>query len=130
MIEKGLDAVLREPGVQRGLVAEKKIPVNEAVRSITQLRKVGRKLAVYGWIDQSGIRPEWSDARKSRELARAHIVNPGTYNVPQVPNHGLSGDSGLSYGRALCGIRVATNGYCNDFTPPELSLCPVCAKTN
>ena len=130
MNDKGLEAVLREPGVQRGLVTEKKVPLNEAARSLLQLRKVGRKLAVYGWIDQSGLRPEWSAARKSAELARAHIVNPGSYSVPQVANHEFSGQSGLSYGRSLCGIRVATNGYCNDYTPPELSLCPVCAKTN
>jgi hypothetical protein len=123
-----LEAVLREPGVERGLVTEKKVPANEAARSLLRLRRIGRKLAVYGWIDS--VNPKWSAARQQRELARAHIVNPGSYSVPQVPNHDLSGDSGLSYGRSLCGIRVATNGYCNDFTPPELSLCPVCAKTN
>lgn len=129
-MNKGLEAVLAEPGVERGLVTEKKVAANEAARSLIRLRKVGGKLAVYGWIDQSGLDPRWSDARKLRELARAHIVNPGSYTVPQVPSHTLSGNWGLTYARSLCGIRVATNGYCNDHTPPELSLCPVCAKTN
>lgn len=122
-------SLLGEPGIEGPGVEDGPLrPATPAMRSVTRLRRVGGKLAVYGYREapSPGATPEQAE----RQLARAHIVNPGTYTVPQVPNHPMAGESGLAHARALCGVPVVTNGYASDFTPPELELCPVCAKTN
>ena len=119
-----------EPGIERMPAIEDGPlrPAYEALRVVTRLRRVGGKLAVYGYREcpTAGATPD----QASRQLARAHIANPGTFVVPQVPNHPMMGGAGLAHATALCGAPVVTNGLASDFTPPELELCPVCAKTN
>lgn len=125
----GRAAILKEPGIEPAGVEDGPLrPANPSMKAVTRLRKVGGQLAVYGY--REAPTPGASKAQANRQLARAHIVNPGTYTVPQVPNHPMAGESGLAHATALCGTPVVTNGYASDFTPPELELCPVCAKTN
>ena len=125
----GRGAVAAEPGVEGPGVEDGPLrPANPGMRQVTRLRKVGGRLAVYGYREVPT--PGATKEQAERQLARAHIVNPGTYTVPQIPNHPMAGDSGLAHATSLCGIPVVTNGYAADFTPPELELCPVCAKTN
>lgn len=120
-----------ETGVEGAAVEDGPLrPAYEGLRSITRLRKVGGKIAVYGY--RAAPSPHATKAQADRQLATAHIVNPGSYAVPQVLHPGLmaEGSDGLAHATALCGIAVMTNGYASDHTPPELTLCPVCAKTN
>src|SRR4051812_10965983 len=129
LIVAGRKAALALPGVEGAAVEDGTLrPAYAAMRSVTRLRRVGGMLAVYGY-RETPTRGA-TKAQAERQLARAHIVNPGSYTVPQVPNHPMAGESGLAHALALCGIPVVTNGYAADFTPPELELCPVCAKTN
>lgn len=129
LVPVGRAAVIEQSGVEASAVTDGPLrPANAAMRPVTRLRKVGGQLAVYGYREAPSPRATKEQAEK--QLARAHIVNPGTYTVPQVPNHPMAGESGLAHARALCGVPVVTNGYASDFTPPELELCPVCAKTN
>jgi hypothetical protein len=72
-----------------------------------KLATVGFKLAVLG-VDEP-------------PTAWWHILRPGSFNVPQV------GDKGVSHGRSLCGRIVLTNGYASDFTP-DTDLCPACRE--
>jgi hypothetical protein len=74
-----------------------------------QLITVGRKLAVLG-VDPNAPLGAW------------HIVQPGSYAVPQV------GDAGKTIGRSLCNTHVITNGYAADFVPPIGSMCPACGE--
>lgn len=125
----GRVAILKQPGVEGAAVEDGPLrPANQGMRKVTQLRRIGGKLAVYGY--REAPTPGATRAQANRQLKTAHIVNPGSFTVPQIPNHPMAGNSGLSHGRALCGIPVVTNGYASDFTPPEWVLCPVCAKTN
>ena len=119
-----------EPGVESAPAVEAgpHRPATPALQAVTQLRRVGGKLAVYGYREAPTVGATRKQAE--RQLARAHIVNPGTYTVPQVANHPMAGESGLAHATALCGIAIVTNGFASDFTPPELELCPVCARTN
>jgi hypothetical protein len=110
------------PGVETGPLRAA-MPSMEAV---TKLVRVGRRLAVYGY--REAPTKGASKAQASQQLATAHIVNPGSYTVPQVANHPMAGGSGLAHGRSLCGIRVVTNGFASDFTPPEWELCPACKE--
>jgi len=122
-------ALLGQPGVEGPGVEDGPLrAAYPAMKPVTRLRKVGGKLAVYGYREAPtrGATRKQADA----QLRRAHIVNPGSFTVPQVPNHPMAGESGLAHATALCGAPVVTNGYASDFTPPELELCPVCAKTN
>lgn len=129
LVPVGRAAVIEQPGVEASAVTDGPLrPANAAMRPVTRLRKVGGQLAVYGYREAPSPRATKEQAEK--QLARAHIVNPGTYTVPQVPNHPMAGESGLAHARSLCGLPIVTNGYAADFTPPELELCPVCAKTN
>lgn len=129
LVPVGRAAVIEQPGVEASAVTDGPLrPANAAMRPVTRLRKVGGQLAVYGYREAPSPRATKEQAEK--QLARAHIVNPGTYTVPQVPNHPMAGESGLAHARSLCGLPIVTNGYAADFTPPELVLCPVCAKTN
>lgn len=125
----GRAAILGQPGVEgAGVEDGPQRPAYPAMRTVTRLRRVGGRLAVYGY--REAPTKGATRAQASKQLARAHIVNPGSYTVPQIPNHPMAGESGLAHARALCGAPVVTNGYASDFTPPELELCPVCAKTN
>jgi hypothetical protein len=129
LVPVGRSAVLEQAGAEAGAVVDGPLrPANAAMRPVTRLRKVGGRLAVYGYREapSPGATPEQAE----KQLARAHIVNPGSYAVPQVPNHPLAGESGLAHARSLCGIPIVTNGYAADFTPPDLELCPVCVQTN
>jgi hypothetical protein len=72
-----------------------------------KLIEVGRKLAVLG------VDPE-------RPMGPWHIMQPGTYGVPQV------GDDGKTIGTTLCRRFAITNGYAADFAPTHQELCPAC----
>ena len=113
--------ILAEEGVE-GFGATSQIlrPANKAMEAVTRLRRVGGKLAVYGVVEKGN----------ERELAEWHIVNPGTFTVPQIAAHPGYGSWGLAHGRALCGKAIVTNGHAADHTPPERSLCKRCAGLN
>ncbi len=85
---------------------------------LTNLIRVGGKLAVLGVEDRPGAAMGWW-----------HIVRPGTYSMPQ-GNSGGTDQQGadLTYGKALCGRRVVSNGYASDHRPPKGTLCPACAE--
>lgn len=120
-----------EPGVEGAAVEDGTLrPAYPAMKAVTQLRMVGGRVAVYGYRETPS--PHATPKQAERQLRVAHIVNPGSYTVPHVLHPGLmaEGADGLAHGRALCGLPVVTNGYASDHTPPELELCPVCAKTN
>ena len=108
--------ILGEHGVE-GHVEEVMRAAYPAMRQVTRLHRVGLRLAVYGVVETG----------TSVELALWHVVSPGTYTVPQVAAHAGFGEWGLSHAKALCGLPVVTNGHAADHTPPEVSLCPVCA---
>lgn len=78
----------------------------------TTLRKVGRKLAVYGVVNRG---PQTAQSVW-------HVMNPGRFAVPVLSN----GETSTSVGTAMCGREVETNGYAQDFSPPN--LCPACAE--
>lgn len=116
-----------EPGVEGPAVEDG--PLRAAVpsmKAVTRLVRVGMRIAVYGYREcpTAGVTPEQAD----RQLRTAHVVNPGSWTAPQVPNHPMAGLSGLAHGVALCGIPVVTNGYASDFTPPEWEFCPACRE--
>jgi len=74
-----------------------------------KLIEVGRRLAVLGVDFDQPLGP-W------------HIMQPGTYNVPQV------GDAGKTVGTTLCRRYAITNGYAADFAPQHQELCPACRE--
>lgn len=83
----------------------------------TKLLRVGRRLAVLGVAcDRGG---------QVRDTKRWHIMNPGTWNVPQL---GGAGNAGLTVGRTLCGKDAYSNGYAADHRPPDGALCPACSE--
>jgi len=88
----------------------------QARTNLTKLIRVGGKLAVLGVED--GL----------RAMGRWHVARPGTWSAPQ----GLSGTpcqgDDLTYGKALCGRRIVTNGYAADWRPPDGLLCPACGE--
>jgi hypothetical protein len=88
-----------------------------ARKQLTKLLRVGGKLAVLGVEDGRRAMGWW------------HVAQPGTWNTPQ----GLSGESDqlgadLTYGKALCGRTIVTNGYAADWRPPDGVLCPACRE--
>lgn len=87
-------------------------------QQLTNLIRVGGKLAVLGVEDRPGAAMGWW-----------HVVRPGTYSMPQ-GNSGGSDQEGrdLTYGKALCGLRVVSNGYAADHRPPAGTLCPGCSE--
>ena len=89
-----------------------------ARKQLTNLIRVGGKLAVLGVEDRPGAAMGWW-----------HVVRPGTYSVPQ-GNSGGSDQEGrdLTYAKAMCGRRVVSNGYAADWRPPKGQLCPGCAE--
>lgn len=128
-VVSGKAARLLEPGVMgAGIEYAEHTPAYPEMRKVTKLRKVGGRLAVYGY--REAPTPGATPAQAARQLKWAHIVNPGSFSVPQVANHPMSGESGLTHATSLCGIPVVTNGYASDFTPAELELCPLCAERN
>lgn len=97
-------------GVRQGM-AVRALPGAE---NIVKLMMIGRKLAVLGVAAPvAGANP--------KSLEWWHLMRPGSYSIPQV------GDK-LTFGTALCGRRVLTNGYASDFTPPDGAICPSCAE--
>lgn len=87
-------------------------------QQLTNLIRVGGKLAVLGVEDRPGA-----------AMGRWHVCRPGTWATPQ-GNSGGSDQEGrdLTYARALCGLRVVSNGYAADWKPPVGLLCPACAE--
>jgi hypothetical protein len=87
-------------------------------KQLTQLIRVGGKLAVLGVED-----------KPAAAMGYWHVARPGTWSTPQ----GLSGQTDqqgddLTYAKALCGLRIVSNGYAADFRPPIGQLCPACAE--
>jgi hypothetical protein len=87
-------------------------------QQLTNLIRVGGKLAVLGVEDRPGAAMGWW-----------HVCRPGTWPTPQ-GNSGGSDQEGadLTYAKALCGRRVVSNGYAADWRPPKGQLCPACAE--
>jgi len=83
------------------------------VSDTVKLLEVGRRLAVLGCEVPTPTRPT--------TFRWWHVVQPGSYSIPQV------GDT-LTYGKSVCGKVVATNGYAADYRPPEGELCPKCSE--
>ena len=87
-----------------------------ARQQLTQLIRVGGKLAVLGVEDSARAMGWW------------HVCRPGTWNPPQ----GLSGTEcqgdDLVRAKALCGRIVVSNGYAADWRPPAGQLCPACRE--
>lgn len=85
-------------------------------KQLTQLIRVGGKLAVLGVEDGARAMGHW------------HVCRPGTWDPPQ----GLSGTecqgADLVYAKALCGRTVVSNGYAADWRPPAGTLCPACSE--
>lgn len=86
-----------------------------AARQLTNLIRVGGRLAVLGVEDGARAMGWW------------HVARPGTWDMPQ----GISGTecqgADLAYATALCGRVIVTNGYASDWRPPPGVLCPGCA---
>ena len=90
---------------------------SHARRQLTQLIRVGGKLAVLGVEDGRRAMGWW------------HVCRPGSGTAPQdVALHGGAEGRDLAYARALCGRVVVTNGYAADWRPPAGVLCPACAE--
>lgn len=88
-----------------------------ARKQLTQLIRVGGKLAVLGVED--GV----------RSMGRWHVARPGSYAPPQGNSWGPDQQgSNLVYGKALCGKTIVTNGYAADWRPPDGVLCPGCRE--
>jgi hypothetical protein len=88
-----------------------------ATKQLTNLIRVGGCLAVLGV----------EDGRKA--MGWWHVLRPGSFDTPQ----GLSGQPDqegrdLTYGKALCGRTVVSNGYAADWRPALGQLCPACAE--
>ena len=85
--------------------------------AVTKLIRVGGKLGVLG----IGCSPDGV----VRDTTRWHVMNPGSYNAPQL---GGTDNAGLTVGRTICGMFAYSNGYAADWRPPEGSLCPACQE--
>jgi hypothetical protein len=83
------------------------------VAPVTKLIRQGGRLAVLGCLEPT---PEHPNAYRWW-----HVVQPGSYTIPQV------GDK-VTYGTSLCGRFVVTNGYAADWRPAEGQLCPKCSE--
>lgn len=87
-------------------------------RQLTNLIRVGGKLAVLGVEDKPGA-----------AMGKWHVCRPGTWSMPQGNSGGLDQQGAdLTYARALCGLQVVSNGYAMDHRPPAGLLCPGCAE--
>ena len=91
---------------------------SHARKQLTNLIRVGGKLAVLGVEDRPGA-----------AMGKWHIARPGTYSMPQ-GNSGGTDQQGadLTYAKALCGRRIVSNAYPADWRPPVGQLCPACAE--
>ena len=99
------------------LLSKPDSPERHARKQLTQLIRVGGRLAVLGVEDGARAMGWW------------HVVRPGSFGAPQ----GLSGQpdqdgADLTYGRALCGRTVVSNGYAADWRPPQGQLCAACSE--
>jgi hypothetical protein len=114
------DVLRNEPGVENAVRDGGRIgAANDGAREMAQLIRVGRTLAVLGieWTTNGAALKWW------------HVVNPGTYNVPQITTGRSDPDSfGLCHATSLCGRHVVSNGYASDWKPPSGVLCPACAE--
>jgi hypothetical protein len=89
-----------------------------ARKSLTNLIRVGGKLAVLGVEDRPGAAMGWW-----------HVCRPGTWSMPQGNSGGMDQQGAdLTYAKALCGRHVVSNGYAADHRPPTGVLCPACAE--
>lgn len=88
----------------------------QALKQLTNLIRIGGKLAVLGVEDGRRAMGQW------------HVCRPGTWDAPQ----GLSGTecqgADLVHAKALCGRTVVSNGYAADWRPPAGQLCPACRE--
>jgi hypothetical protein len=92
---------------------------SQAGKNVTKLARVGFKIVVLGM--------EWTTNGKA--LKWWHVLNPGTYNIPQIGTFHSDPDSfGLCHGTSLCGRHVVSNGEASDFMPPKGVLCPACSE--
>jgi hypothetical protein len=86
-------------------------------RQLSNLIRVGGRLAVLGVEDGRRAMGWW------------HVLQPGTFNAPQGNSWAPDQEgANLTYGRALCGRTVVSNGYAADWRPPAGTLCPACAE--
>jgi hypothetical protein len=80
-------------------------------RNLSQLIRQGGKLGVLGVEEPSPSKPN---------AARWwHVLRPGSWAAPDAITK-------MTYGRAVCGRIVVSNGYAADWRPPEGSICPAC----
>jgi len=88
-----------------------------ARRQLTNLIRVGGRLAALGVEDGRRAMGWW------------HVLRPGTFSAPRGNSWGPDQEgANLTYGRALCGRVVVSNGYAADWRPPAGTLCPACAE--
>lgn len=86
-------------------------------RQLTNLIRVGGKLAVLGVEDNARAMGWW------------HVARPGTWTMPQgLTQQGNAEGGDLTYATALCRRTIVTNGYAADWRPPPGVLCPGCAE--
>ncbi len=86
-------------------------------KQLTNLIRVGGRLAVLGVEDGPRAMGWW------------HVLRPGTFDAPQGNSWAADQEgTNLTYGRALCGRIVVSNGYASDFCPPKGLLCPACRE--
>jgi hypothetical protein len=89
--------------------------VKSGAPAITKMLRVGGRLAVLGIANLNG----------EPDISRWHVMQPGTWTAPQI---GGAGNAGLTVGRTLCGRHAQTNGYAQDYRPPDGALCPACSE--
>jgi hypothetical protein len=89
---------------------------SHARKELSQLIRVGGKLAVLGVED--GL----------KAMGRWHVARPGTWDPPKGSSGTEPEGAGLTYAKALCGRFIVTNGYAADWRPPAGLLCPACAE--
>lgn len=88
-----------------------------ARRQLSQLIRVGGKLAVLGVEDSARAMGWW------------HVARPGSWSPPPGNSWGPDQEgANLTYARSLCGRFIVTNGYAADWRPPPGTLCPACAE--
>lgn len=99
------------------LLAPADTPERHARRELTNLIRVGGRLAVLG-VEEGRRSAGWW-----------HVVRPGSHGAPQGNSWGPDQEGlNLVHGTAMCGRTVISNGYPADYRPPKGVLCPACAE--
>lgn len=100
------------------LLTQPDTAARHARKQLTNLIRVGGKLAVLGVEDRPGAAMGWW-----------HVVRPGTYSIPQgTPGASDQEGANLTHAKSMCGRRVVSNGYAADWRPPKGQLCPACSE--